>query len=287
MSSPFVRRRRLADELRALREAHDMTADELAKRIHYSRMKISRLENAHSRPDIRDVITILNTLGVPDERWKEIVSLAHEASARGWWDSFGDAMGARQRLYADIESGAATVREYNQTAMPGVLQTPDFIGALIDLTKAEGPLDFNPKKMTAARIQREQALFRPDGPAYEVVIDEVVIRRLTVQPEVMSAQLWHIVKMLDSQSQLTLHVLPVNARLVGTLLPRSTFTLYTFPGEADRPMAVVDTITADLVYTEPREVERYTRRYEYLRQAALSPEDSKKLLVEAAQQPSD
>ncbi|MFA1551696.1 Scr1 family TA system antitoxin-like transcriptional regulator [Actinomadura chokoriensis] len=135
-----------------------------------------------------------------------------------------------------------------------------------------------PEKMTDARLQRVRTVFRPDGPKYEVVVDEVVIRRLTVPDDIMRAQLCHIIKTLDDEPLLALRILPVNARLVGTLLLRSTFTLYTFPDKDDPPMAVVDTITADLVYTEPREVERYTRRYENFRQM---------LLIEAAQEPND
>ncbi|TDB88714.1 XRE family transcriptional regulator [Actinomadura sp. 7K534] len=52
MVSPFVRRQRLATVLRELREERGMMADELAKRIHYSRTKISRLEYAYGRPDV-------------------------------------------------------------------------------------------------------------------------------------------------------------------------------------------------------------------------------------------
>jgi hypothetical protein len=43
VTSPFVRRRRLAEELRALREAKGMTAEELSQRICHSRTKVSRL----------------------------------------------------------------------------------------------------------------------------------------------------------------------------------------------------------------------------------------------------
>src|SRR5690606_6294734 len=146
---------------------------------------------------------------------------------------------------------------------------------------------FSPKKMTDARLRRVKELLRPGGPTYDVVVDEVVIRRLTVQPETMRDQLLHIVKMLDTEPQLTLRVLPLRAKLVGTLLPRSTFTLYTFPDVEDPPMAVVDTITTDLVYTEPPEVERYTRRYECLSDAAPAPDDTQRRRIEAAPEPID
>lgn len=59
-----------------------MMADELAKRIHYSRMKISRLENAHGRPDVSDVIKILDALGITGARREEIVRLANQAATK-------------------------------------------------------------------------------------------------------------------------------------------------------------------------------------------------------------
>jgi transcriptional regulator with XRE-family HTH domain len=282
MTSPFVRRRRLAAELRTLRERKGMTADRLAKLIHQSRMKISRLENAHGRPDLAEVMKILDLLEVSGDKWQEVVRIARDAAERGWWDSYGDAMGARQRLYADIESGAKTIREYHQTAMPGVLQTPEFTWALVELTQAEGVIDYVPERMAEARLQRQRMILRPDGPAYEIILDEIVIRRLGVSPDVLSAQLRHLAGTARAAPNITVLVLPVNARISGALLPKSPFTLFTFDDREDPPMAVVDTVTTDLVHTEPGEVVRYTRRYDHLRQACLSPEDSLALLTEAA-----
>jgi transcriptional regulator with XRE-family HTH domain len=100
MTSPFVRRRRLAAELRTLREERGLTADKVSRLIHQSRMKISKLENAHIRPDLADVMKILDVLGVTGDKWHEIIRIARDAAEKGWWDSFGDAMGDRQRLYA-------------------------------------------------------------------------------------------------------------------------------------------------------------------------------------------
>ena len=282
MTSPFVRRRRLATELRTLRERRGMTADRLAKLIHQSRMKISRLENAHGRPDLAEVMKILDLLDVSGDKWQEVVRIARDAAERGWWDSYGDAMGARQRLYADIESGAKTIREYHLTAMPGILQTPEFTWALVELTEAEGAIDYVPERMAEARLQRQRAVLRPGGPAYEIILDEILVRRLGVPPDVLAAQLRHLVETAHTAPNITVLVLPVDVRLPGALLPKSHFFLYTFPDAEDPPMVVVDTVTTDLVYTDPAEVVRYTRRYDHLRQACLSPEESLALLTEAA-----
>ncbi|WP_433479107.1 helix-turn-helix domain-containing protein [Spirillospora sp. CA-142024] len=287
MVSPFVRRRRLADELRTLREEHEMTADELAKRIHYSRMKVSRLENAHGRPDVADVIKILDTLGISGTRWEELVRLANSAAAKGWWDSYGDTMGPRQRLYADIESGADTIREFNLSTIPGILQTPELTTALVELAKNDGPLDFRPDKMARARLQRLETILRTDGPTYDFIIDEVVTRRLNVAPFIMAAQLRHMVELVAAEPRLTVRVLPVDAYLTETLLPKVTFSLFTFPDPLDPPIAVVETLTADLVHTKQGELKRYRQRYEHLAQAALAPQDSLALLTEAANRLAD
>ncbi|HEV7934075.1 MAG TPA: helix-turn-helix transcriptional regulator [Actinomadura sp.] len=284
MTSPFVRRRRLAAELRALREEKGMTAGRLSQLLHQSRMKVSRLENAHIRPDLAEVMKILDIMGVTGDKWNEVVRIARDAAERGWWDSFGDAMGPRQRLYADLESGASSIREYNQTAVPGVLQTPEFTWALVDLDRGEGPIGYVPERMAQARLQRQRTVLHLDGPVYEVVLDELVVRRLTVPAAVMAAQLAHLIEVASVEPRVTVRVLPFDAPLVGGLLPKSSFTLYTFPDPQDPPMAVVDTAATDIVHTDEPEAARYTGHYDRLRRAALSPADSLTLLGKVADQ---
>src|SRR6204780_3718723 len=107
MISPYVRRQRLATELRGLRTAAKLTQEQLAKRIGESRAQISRLENGHV-VDQADVIKILDALGVDGERWTQVVTIAREAGERGWWESTRG-MGERQALYANLEAGAAQI----------------------------------------------------------------------------------------------------------------------------------------------------------------------------------
>src|SRR6266436_6122627 len=127
MISPYVRRLRLAAELRALRAGAGLTHEQLAKRIGESRAQISRLENGHI-VDQADVMKILDALGVEGERWTQVVTIAREAGEKGWWESTRG-MGERQALYANLEAGATTIREYQQTFIPGLLQTPEFVRA--------------------------------------------------------------------------------------------------------------------------------------------------------------
>ncbi|GAA4147187.1 helix-turn-helix transcriptional regulator [Actinomadura keratinilytica] len=287
MPSPYVRRRRLAAELRKLREERGMTAEELGQVLFHSRTKITRLENAQVRPNLNDIVDLLERLDVTGARYDKIFRLARDAAAKGWWDRFGNSMGPRQRLAADLESGAETIRSYDQTSIPGVLQTPEFITAIVELDQCQGPLEYRPDRMADARLRRQQELLRKDGPSYEAILDEYVLHRLAVPPKVMAAQLKHMLQVVSEHERLTLHLLPYNARILGGLLPKSSFFLYTFPEPGDTPLAVVDTVTSDLLVTKRREVMRYMGVYNRLREAALSPEASLTYLEQAADRLTD
>jgi transcriptional regulator with XRE-family HTH domain len=282
MTSPFVRRHRLGTELRALRQEAGLTAGRLADLVHYSRMKVSRLENASCRPDIPAIIKILKALNVSEEKRQEVLRIACDASERGWWDDYGDTMGPRQRLVADIESGAAAIRSFNPSLVPGLLQTPDTIAVLVEQAKAEGPLDFDPERMTAARLQRQRTVLREGGPSCEFIIDELVIRRLTIPVPTMAEQLHHIVRTASTKPSLSVRVLPVDSPMEDAPPITGSFFLYTFPDPEDPPMVLVQTINADLIHAVPEEVERYTQMYDYLSRMALPPDDSLMLLTEAA-----
>jgi transcriptional regulator with XRE-family HTH domain len=278
MTSPYVRRRRLAEELRKLREERDLTTGELARLVYQSRTKISKLENAQIRPDLAEIVTILKALEVTGRQYDKIHELAHAAACKGWWDRYGNAMGPRQRLYADLESGAASIRSYNQTAFPAVLQIPAFIDAMVELDRCQGSLDYRPERMTDARTRRQQHLLGPDGPTYEAVLDECMIHRLAVPPPVKAAQLRHLIKVVTAEGRITMRVLPANVLIPGGFLPKASFSLYAFPDLADPPMAVVDTVTSDVVITQRRELARYTEMYDRLREASLSLDGTLALL---------
>ncbi len=66
--NPTVRRRRLGQELRKLREAKNMTAEQVAERLLVSQSKISRLENGRRSISQRDVRDLCGVYEVEDER---------------------------------------------------------------------------------------------------------------------------------------------------------------------------------------------------------------------------
>jgi transcriptional regulator with XRE-family HTH domain len=280
MISPYVRRLRLAAELRALRTHAGVTHEQLAKQIGQSRAQISRLENGHV-VDQDDVMKILYALGVDDDRWTQIMTIAREAGERGWWES-NRAMGDRQALYANLEAGAETIREFQMTFIPGLLQTPDYTRARAESDRVSGASSYNLDKAAAGRLGRQRMLRRPGGPAYEVVIDELAIRRWAAPWEIVKAQLYHIAATVNGSPKVSARILPVDVDIEGYSVPRSAFSIYTFSDPGDPTVVTVDTVTNDLVLTESDDVKRYEELYDRLRHAALPVSDSLDLIIDAA-----
>ncbi len=280
MISPYVRRLRLADEVRSLRQDAALTQEQLGRLIGKSRADISRLESGHT-VDLADVLGILEALGVGGERWTQIMTIAREASETGWWESH-KSMGERQTLIADLEAGASAIRAYEQTFVPGLLQIPEFVRARSVATATLEPVSGTVDGILAGRAGRQRMLRRPGGPTLEVIVDEVAVRRLAAPAHVVKKQLYHLATAVNNDPHVTLRVLPVHALIKDFTVPRSAFTIFTYPDPGDPDVVAVDTVTSDLILTAKDQVAPYDRLYERLREAALPPEESIELLTKAA-----
>jgi transcriptional regulator with XRE-family HTH domain len=278
--SPYVRRLRLGAELRALRAERGLTHEQLAKMIGQSRAQISRLENGHV-VDQADILNILDVLEIVDERWSMIVRIARDAAERGWWESNKD-MSERQARLADLEAGAATIREFQMSFLPVLLQTDAFTRTRVE---ADGLGSFDGRvadKAIDARNGRQRMLRRPAGPSYEVIIDEMAIRRRAAATDIVKAQLYHINARVNGDPNTTLRILPIDAEVAGYAVPRTAFAIYTYPDPDDPVVVAVDTVTEDIILTESPDVKRYEDLFNRLRDAALSVTASLKYVIQTA-----
>jgi len=279
--SPYVRRLRLAAEIRALRAKSGLTSDQLAKRIGRSRADVSRLENGYVINQA-DVINILDACGVEGDEWTKILAIAREAGEEGWWESYKH-MGDRQAMFANLEAGAATICEYQQIYIPGLLQTPEYALARTDPeTALEELTGRTADGIVAGRLMRQRMFRRPGGPSYESIIDELAIRRLSAPPLVMKKTLLHAATLVNENPKVTLRVLPIDARIDGYATPPTSFTIYTFADPDDPVIVAVVTITAEIFLTEAADVAPYTELFDRLRKRSLPEADSLDAVTEAA-----
>ena len=83
--SPMVRRRRLAAELRGIRESQGKSGDAVAAALRWSPSKVSRYELARTSLKPQEVERLLDYYGVTGSRRELLLTLAQDASRRGWW----------------------------------------------------------------------------------------------------------------------------------------------------------------------------------------------------------
>lgn len=115
-----VRGRRLAAELKQLREAARLTLEETAARLECSTSKISRIETGHVRVSPRDVRDLLRIYGVPDNQQAGLIELAREARQKGWWQAYGS-LEPHLATYLGLEHEASEIRIYRVSRAPAVL----------------------------------------------------------------------------------------------------------------------------------------------------------------------
>src|SRR4030088_2675801 len=101
--SPTVRRRRLAAELREIRESRGKSGDTVAAALKWSPSKISRYERARTSLQPREVQRLLDYYQITGSRRALLLELAEDAAQKGWWEEFADISYTDFQLYIRME----------------------------------------------------------------------------------------------------------------------------------------------------------------------------------------
>ena len=96
--SPAVRRRRLAAELREIREGKGKSGDAVAAALRWSPSKISRYELARTGLKPGEVARLLDYYEISGPRRAQLLALAEDAAQKGWWEEL--TVGTIRRLSA-------------------------------------------------------------------------------------------------------------------------------------------------------------------------------------------
>ncbi|MFI8438661.1 helix-turn-helix domain-containing protein [Streptomyces sp. NPDC079020] len=275
--NPTVRRRRLGQELRRLREIKGMTAEEVAERLLVSQSKISRLENGRRSISQRDVRDLCGVYEVEDVRVVDsLMQMAKDSRQQGWWHAFGD---IPYSVYIGLETDAESLRVYEPQVVPGLLQTRAYAEALINGALPETPPS-DIEKRVSVRARRQDRVNAPEHPLrLWAVIDESALRRMVGGKQVMREQLEHLVE----QSQLphvTVQVLPFDMGAHPGI--NGQYAILEFPDAADSSVVYIEGVTSDLYLEKANDVQRYSVMYEHLRAQSLNVEQTRQFISEMA-----
>lgn len=273
-NSPTFPRFQLGKQLRELRERAGLTTEDIGLQLDCSASTVSRIEGGKVGVR-RNVLTqMLDIYEVSDTELREtLLALAKQGKQRGWFARYNDLPSAYSR-FIGLESAAAEMRNYESLLVPGLLQTEEYYRALM---REDVPDDPRGKIETRVEVRRErQALLHKEDPLrLYAVLDESVIRRLIGGPDVMRAQLKHLLEMSDL-SNVTIQVLPFSGGAYAGMA--GSFAILRF---AEAPSVVFAEALVGDIYQEADDVSRFGEIFDNLRAAALSPLESVRLLDRA------
>ncbi|MFC4498804.1 MULTISPECIES: helix-turn-helix domain-containing protein [Streptomyces] len=276
--NPTVRRRRLGQELRRLREEKGMTAEQVAERLLVSQSKISRLENGRRSISQRDVRDLCGVYEVEDQRMVDaLMEMAKDSRQQGWWHAFGD---IPYSVYIGLETDAESLRVYEPQIVTGLLQTRSYAEAIIRGAQPETP-DAEIDKRVQVRLRRQERITAESPLRLWAVLDEACLRRVVESKTVMREQLEHLIEMTQLP-HITVQVLPFDVGAHSGL--NGQYTLLEFEDAADSSVVYIEGVTSDLYLEKATDVQKYSVMYEHLRAQALNVEQTRQLISDMAKE---
>lgn len=277
-ASPSLRRRRLAAELRRLRDQSGLSISDMAEKLGWQVSRISRIETRQLGITAPDLRKLLDIYAVEDSAYREeLAELARRANERGWWQSYPRNVIPSE--YGDliaVEAEAATIRSYQPEVVPGLLQTPGYARAVIRAgRRADTAAEID--RRVEVRLERQAILARTDPapPRISVVLNEAVLRRRVGDPGVMREQLQFLMAERD-RANLSVQVLPFDTGAHPSMV--GPFTLVNFLDPGDLGVVYLEHPTSSLFLETPEEIRAYEEFWDSMQSDAYSLDDTRAFL---------
>ncbi|MFG2021652.1 helix-turn-helix domain-containing protein [Actinomadura geliboluensis] len=284
---PTIRERKLAAELRRLRERSTMRLDQVVAELQaagegrWSTPKLSRIETAAQGIKTSDVNQLCDLYGVTPEKRETLLALTRTARQRGWWDAYADTIHTGYASYIELESEAKSLRCYDALILNGLLQTTEYAREVIRV----GLMQFAPATEVDRRLEvrttRQNLLHAREPEPLRIwsIIDEAALRRTIGGPEVMARQCLHLIELAE-QPNVMLQVLPFAAGAHPA--PTGTFAHMAFPERHMPEVIYLDGLTSALYIEDDSQVHTYSLAFNQLAMAALGADESLELISRLA-----
>lgn len=215
----------------------------------------------------------------PDEQ-EELIALRMIAKSRGWWNEYSALFSDELARFFGLEDGAESIRSVESGVIPGLLQTEDYIQALLSSPLSTGrPTEIGQR--VRARLRRQHRLDGPDPLQLSVIIGQAALMQEIGGPEVQRNQLRHLLQLADQYSDnLVVRVQP----FTGASLNASTFHLLDFESSRLPTLGLLESaIYVEIVYDSKR-VETLDYLYRRVESIALDRDESARLIARIASQ---
>lgn len=248
-------RNALGKRLRELRQAGGLSGRQLAESLSWPPSKVSKLENGRQTPTDDDIRDWTEATQSENEREGLLASLhTLEVQHAEWQRILRTGLKPRQQELIEWDQRTRLFRAFEATVIPGLLQTAEYARYRFaeGIRRLKLPNDIN--EAVAARVQRQDILYRPDK-RFHFVLTEAALRFRLCPPEVMLGQLDRLVS-LTALPNVRLGIIGFETQYATS--PWHGFWMY------DNERVLVETFSAALDLRQPQEIELYGNAFEQL-----------------------
>ena len=278
--TPTVRLRRLAAEIKRLREAAGLTQEEVSERTGKDRSTLYRLESAQQRPQRATLIQLLDLYGASQEQRTELLTVLREAGQLGWMQPLRADLPPVYSDYIGFESEARSISNYESLYIPGLLQTEEYARAVIRGTLPYASTE-EVENRVRARLERQSLLSGDDPRQLWTIMDEAAVRRVVGGRLVMREQLLRLHE-AAALPNVTVQIVPYEAGAHPGM--PGAFIVLEFPDPIDQSLVYTESLAGGLFLEDDLEIRRYILLFDHLRAAAMRPGQTLTLLAEIAEE---
>ncbi|GAB3489510.1 helix-turn-helix domain-containing protein [Amycolatopsis cihanbeyliensis] len=271
------RKRKLGQFLHSLRKRAGKTEEDFENLTRKSQATLSRIESGHSLPGWNVLGAMLTFYEASEGERREAEDMWTDANQDSKRVAHPTVYNPKGRAFARTEVDANSSRTIESLGIPGLLQTPEYTATTWKSSHQFHNPAVDEGRVLAARASRAKILHGPDALELHALLDEAVIHREVGGPQVMAAQLRHLLTLAEMPN-VTIQVIPFSAGSYGTMSGGGS-TILGFADEQD-PDAVYLEYPGGGEWVENEEdVQKFVASFrDVASEAALSPAASAELI---------
>ena len=240
--------------------------------------KVSKIENGVRSPSEEDIRAWCAACGAGDQVPDLIATVRHVASM---YHEYRRQMQAGlkhlQESSVPLYEHTSVFRIYDTTVVPGLFTTAEYAAVLFRFWQGFMGLKDDIDAAVAARMERQRVLYTGDR-TFRVVIEEQVLRTCVGDADVMAGQLDRLLAVM-SLPRVSIDIIPATGERHS--LTQGSFWMF------DDSRVRIETVSASLTITQPRDITLYSRIFELLQRSAVHGREARQLIGSAIQDLTD
>ncbi len=243
----------------------------MARLADWHQTKVSKIEYGKTKPTDADLRTWCVHTSSEQQLPDLIATLRNiEAAWLEWRRVLGTGTKRRQQASIKLEANTEIMRVYHPFLIPGLLQTAEYaegvLRSVVEFQQVPNDVDEGVSK----RMERQQILYRRNH-RFHFVIAEQAMRTTVGDDRTMAGQLDRLLAVVG-MPRVVIGIVPAQALYQVSM---TNFTMF------DDKRVMVETVTAELTVTQPREIAQYGRAFDTLAGQSVTGDAARALIRKA------